>query len=137
MNPTERITRRVEFRDTDAAGIVHFSVYFAMMEEAEHEFLRRRGLSVQTNDDGGPIGWPRVAARCEYLSAARFEDELLIDVVLERLGEKSATYAFAVHCGTRPVARGEMTSVCCRLADGRPPQSIAIPAWIRTKLVGA
>ncbi|MCG8653286.1 MAG: hypothetical protein MI861_25835, partial [Pirellulales bacterium] len=35
--------RRVEFRDTDAAGIVHFSAFFPMMEAAEHEMLRSLG----------------------------------------------------------------------------------------------
>ena len=38
--------RRVEFRDTDAAGIAHFSVFFPWMEQAEHEVLRQLGLSV-------------------------------------------------------------------------------------------
>ena len=38
--PTFRTTRRVEFRDTDAAGIVHFSAFFFYMESVEHEFLR-------------------------------------------------------------------------------------------------
>ncbi|MEL7264077.1 MAG: hypothetical protein AAFP69_04590, partial [Planctomycetota bacterium] len=40
------IQRRVEFRDTDAAGIVHFSAFFPFMETAEHAFLRSLGLSV-------------------------------------------------------------------------------------------
>ena len=31
--------RRVEFIDTDMAGIVHFATYFRYMETAEHEFL--------------------------------------------------------------------------------------------------
>ncbi|MEM9828477.1 MAG: thioesterase family protein [Planctomycetota bacterium] len=55
-----RVRRRVEFRDTDAAGIVHFSAFFPMLEAAEHEFLRNRGISVlprkpQTTGDQ-PIG---------------------------------------------------------------------------------
>ena len=32
-----RLVRRVQFYETDAGGIVHFSVYFRYMEEAEHE----------------------------------------------------------------------------------------------------
>jgi 4-hydroxybenzoyl-CoA thioesterase/acyl-CoA thioester hydrolase len=40
--------RRVEFRDTDAAGIMHFSTFFNRMEEAEHELLRTLGTSVFT-----------------------------------------------------------------------------------------
>ena len=46
-------SRRIEFRDTDAAGIAHFSVFFTMMEEAEHEFLRHLGLSVLMRDEKG------------------------------------------------------------------------------------
>ena len=38
--------RRVEFRDTDAAGIVHFSAFFVWMESAEHELLRAAGVPV-------------------------------------------------------------------------------------------
>ena len=36
--------RRVEFRDTDAAGIAHFSTFFVWMESAEHELLRHAGV---------------------------------------------------------------------------------------------
>ncbi|MHC4772214.1 MAG: acyl-CoA thioesterase, partial [Planctomycetota bacterium] len=31
--------RRVEFHDTDMAGIVHFTAYFRFMETAEHELF--------------------------------------------------------------------------------------------------
>ena len=46
-------SRRVEFRDTDAAGIMHFSTYFTYMEEAEHELFRRLGTTVmqKVNDE--------------------------------------------------------------------------------------
>ena len=33
-------TRRVEFGDTDMAGIMHFANFFRFMESAETEFLR-------------------------------------------------------------------------------------------------
>ncbi len=41
-----QITRRVEFGDTDMAGIMHFSNFFRFMEVAESDFLRSRGLNV-------------------------------------------------------------------------------------------
>jgi 4-hydroxybenzoyl-CoA thioesterase/acyl-CoA thioester hydrolase len=130
----ERLTRRIEFRDTDAAGIAHFSTFFNFMEEAEHEFLRRRGLSVYLHDEAGAISWPRVSAKCDYVSAVRFEDELTIEVSIARLGTKSVTYAFTMSCGDRLVAKGEMTSVCCRVSSSGPPVGIAIPDFIREKL---
>lgn len=136
MPQTFKTTRRVEFADTDAAGIMHFAAFFRFMEEAEHELLRTVSLSVMMHDDGGPISWPRVGARCEFQSAARFEDVLEIEVAIRRLGEKSVSYAFAFECEGRDIALGEMTSVCCRLSSDAAPQSIAIPAWFRDKLAG-
>ena len=89
-----RTTRRVEFSETDAAGMIHFSSYFLYMEQAEHELFRHLGTSVLTKDDSGTISWPRVSASCDYSRPGTFEDELQIDVGIARLGEKSVTYQF-------------------------------------------
>jgi len=35
-----KLVRRVEFNETDAAGIVHFSNFFRYMESVEHAFFR-------------------------------------------------------------------------------------------------
>ena len=126
--------RQVEFRDTDAAGMVHFSVFFNYMEEAEHAFLRSLGLSVLTHDALGPLSWPRVRASCDYKQAVRFEQVVDIDLSVRRVGEKSVTYDFAFRQGPQVVAHGELTTVCCRLSAAAPPQSIAIPAEIRARL---
>ena len=75
--------RRVEFRDTDAAGIMHFSAFFVYMEQAEHELLRSLGLSVVAHDDEGEISWPRISATCDFRNPARFED--LLDIALTML----------------------------------------------------
>ena len=136
MFPPFHTTRRVEFSHTDAAGIAHFAAFFEYMEQAEHELLRSRDLSVFMNDDAGIISWPRVAAKCEFQSAARFEDVLEIEVQIARVGEKSITYAFQFRLDGTEVASGELTAVCCRMTDQSPPQSIPIPQWFREKLGG-
>ena len=127
-------TRRVEFRDTDAAGIMHFSVFFLYMEEAEHELLRSRGLSVLVHDAEGAISWPRVACKCDFRSPVKFEDLVQVEVRIARLGSKSITYAFIFTSEGRAVAEGEVTVVCCRLSADAPPQSIEIPVWMRERL---
>lgn len=137
MPITFRSTRRVEFRDTDAAGLAHFSTFFVYMEQVEHEFLRHVGLSVLMRDEEGELSWPRVAARCEYESAARFEDVLDVVLRVERLGTKSLTCAYAFSHKGRPVAEGSIASVCCRLDPHGPPRPIAIPDWIRKKIEAA
>jgi 4-hydroxybenzoyl-CoA thioesterase/acyl-CoA thioester hydrolase len=126
--------RRVEFRDTDAAGIAHFSVFFPWMEQAEHEALRHLGLSVVSRDRGHTISWPRVAASCEYRQPVRFEDEVRIEVRVAELGAKSVTYAFDFFSQDRPVASGRITAVCCQLSDRGGLSSVRIPARITKRL---
>ena len=127
-------TRRVEFSDTDAAGIMHFVAFFRMMEQAEHELLRSVGLSVIADDSAGTISWPRVRATCDFQSAARFEDMLTIEVRIARIGKKSVTYRHRFLLNGHDLATGEITAFCCRLKAGSPPKSIAIPAAIVRKL---
>lgn len=137
MSSPYRIQRRVEFRDTDAAGIVHFSVFFLYMEQTEHAWLRSLGLSVVQRDGAVSLSWPRVSARCDYRSAVQFEDLLDIELTVRRLGEKSVTYGFRFEQAGRLVAEGEVTAVCCVIRDGQHPQSIPIPAELRAKLASA
>ena len=134
MPPPFSLRRRVEFHDTDMAGIMHFTGFFRFMEAAEHAFLRQHGLNVFLRDELGEISWPRVSASCDFKSPVRFSEDVEISVELERLGEKSATYRFLMKHEDRLLAEGQMTSVCCRLREGQPPEPIAIPAAIRAKL---
>jgi 4-hydroxybenzoyl-CoA thioesterase/acyl-CoA thioester hydrolase len=125
-------SRRVEFSDTDAAGIMHFAAFFRMMEQAEHELLRSVGLSVHA--PGGSIGWPRAHAKCDFRSAARFEDVLQIEVQIVRLGNRSVTYGHRFLRDGQLVAEGQITAVCCHVSAGQAPESQPIPAAMAEKL---
>ena len=129
------IIHRVQFSETDMAGVVHFSNYFRWMEEVEHEFFRSLGLSVAMEHEGVQIGWPRVSASCEYLAPARFEDELELRLWVTRVGQKSLNYEVEFMCREKRIARGRISSVCCRLGPGGM-ESMAIPAALREKLGG-
>ena len=126
--------RRVEWHDTDAGGIAHFTSLLRYMEEAEHALLRSLQLTVHQSQGDAHLSFPRVSVRCEYHSPARFEDVLDIDVAVVRLGDKSVTYEFGIACEGRPVADGAITAVCCRIAAGQLPESIVIPVEIAQKL---
>ncbi len=128
---TFKTTRRVEFRDTDAAGIVHFSAFFPMMEAAEHEMLRSLGLKVIDRDNPDQVTWPRVSAQCDYLAPARFEDQLEISVSVAKLGNSSVQYQFDITRGEVAVARGRVTAVCCRLPEHGGLEKVTIPSPIR------
>ena len=73
-------TRRIEFSDTDMAGIVHFSRFFVFMEAAEHAFLRSLGTSVTGVLEGGKWGGPgwrvvRLRESRPIRRRARYQDE--------------------------------------------------------------
>ena len=128
-----RIRRMVEFSDTDMAGIMHFANFFRFMEAAEHAYLRARGLSVSTEWQGEHVSFPRVAASCDYLKPARFEDVLEIEARLERLGRTSVAWGFEVTRGEDLIARGSITAVLCKVAEGRI-EPVAIPEGLKERL---
>lgn len=127
--------RRVQFADTDAGGIMHFTSYFKYMEQAEHEMLRQLGLSIFTEIDGQMISWPRVSTECEFKRPARCEDELTIQLGIERLGTKSVTYVAAFLRDDELLAKGRIVAACCRVDGGQPPVAVAIPAALGSKLL--
>ena len=89
-----RIVRRVEFSETDMAGIVHYSNFFRYMEAAEHAFFRSIGFSVVTRNVDPPVVWPRVHAESDYRRPIRFEDEIEIRMYVTKKKSKSLTYGF-------------------------------------------
>ncbi len=115
--------RRVEFSETDMAGIMHFSNYFRFMESAEHAFFRSLGLSIFRTGDP-PVSWPRVHAGCDFKIPLQFEDEVEIHLLVAEKKSKALTYAFKFRkLNAAPpvlVARGALTVVCVsHQADGR------------------
>ena len=128
-------TRRVEFADTDMAGLIHFATFYRMMESVEHEFLRSLGTSVVARtEDGSMIGWPRLAAECEFHSPAYFEDELDVAITVVALGRASLTMAYDFHRGETRIASGRMKTVCCVVQKGEGLSSIAIPVELRSRV---
>jgi acyl-CoA thioester hydrolase len=134
--------RRVEFCETDAAGIAHFSSLIIYMEQAEHALLRSVGLSVAAshstlgmNDQLATVAysWPRVKVDCDFRSPARFEDVILIQSSIAQLGSKSITYQHQLTIGSTKIATGKMTSVCC-IHQGNSLVGIQIPSSIRELL---
>lgn len=124
--------RRVEFCETDAAGIAHFSSLIIYMEQAEHALLRFLGLSVASSSSGE--NWPRVRVECDFISPAKFEEVISLHSTIALLGTKSVTYQHRLSIGSTLVATGKITSVCCSRLDGSMT-SIIIPPHIRELLI--
>lgn len=130
--------RRVEFSDTDMAGIMHFSNFFRFMETAEHGFYRSLGFSVIEKESLPRIGWPRVHASCDYHRPLRFED--LVEIHLLVLEKRSKAIRYQIRFSKvlgenrEEVARGHLTIVCVSHAVDGVMKAAPIPPEIAAKI---
>jgi YbgC/YbaW family acyl-CoA thioester hydrolase len=128
--------RRVEFSDTDMAGIMHYSNYFRFMETAENAFFRALGFSIIGRPDM-PVAWPRVRAECNYKAPLHFEDEVEIHLLVSEKRSKSLSYIFKfIKLNAAPpvlVARGGLTIVCVSHSPGKM-SACAIPKAVSDKI---
>ncbi len=139
--------RRVEFHETDLAGIVHFSNFFRYMESAEHAFFRSLGFSVhplrgvggveQGLDTENEVGWPRVHAEADYRLPLYFEEEFRIELLVERIRDKSLHYAFRFWKNPESdepklAANGRLTVVSVQQdAETRRMKAVSVPPAVR------
>jgi acyl-CoA thioester hydrolase len=130
-----RVRRLIEFADTDMAGIVHFSNFFRFMEAAEHAYLRACGLSVFSEWEGRTITFPRVNAACDYLKPIRFQEEVEIEVKVERIGRSSVQFSFEFFKVAEAIARGRITTVLCRVLDDGTLEAFEFPEALRERLL--
>lgn len=122
-------THRVEFFETDLAGIVHFANFYRFMEQAEHAFFRSLGLKIHDAlPDGTVFGWPRVTATCSFHSPAYYEDEVEIRVTVVRHTKRSLTTSYEFRRGETLLATGEMKTAYCIVPSGGKLQSAEMPA---------
>ena len=147
-----RCRRIVEFRDTDAAGIAHFSAFFFWMESTEHEFLRELGIRVVDDapedeeslrrelaaDEGVgrklEVSWPRVSVSADYKAAVRFGDTLDVFIAVAELGSSSITYCFRFENSGNLVATGKVVVVRCLMRHGMKPLPVRIPASVSERM---
>ena len=134
-----KVTRRVEFSDTDMAGIMHYSNFFRFMETAEHGFYRSLGFSVVMPETDPRLGWPRVHAEWDYKKPLRFEDVVEIHLIVKEKRTKALSYLFRFRkLNEQPepveVARGLLTIVCVAHYPDGTMKSVAIPPEIGQRI---
>lgn len=94
MHHEYKTTRRVEFPDTDMAGIMHFTNFFKFMESTEHAFFRSLGLNIHVDEPDYMAGWARASVSCDYLRPAHYPDLLEVRLTVVEVGTRRIEYAF-------------------------------------------
>ena len=120
-NPLHRHACEVAFGDTDASGWMHFPNIFRYFEEAEHGFLRSRGVLVFDRAQGG---WPRVKVSCDFKRPLLTGDRIEVRLAVSRIGASSVTWDFEVLTVSGDLAAvGSVTTV--RVNHEGKPQLIS------------
>ena len=113
MNPTITIRRRVEWMDTDAAGIWHHSTVIRWAEDAEAELHRQLGIVQRTFG-----ATPRVNIEFNYGVPLRFDDEVDVVISVVALGNTSITYQIDVDRDGESIAKGKIVAVFTDMESG-------------------
>ncbi len=133
-----QLQRRVEFSDTDMAGIMHFSNFFRFMEATETAFMRSLGYSVVLSRCGLEVCLPRVHAECDYSLPLHFEDEVLVHLLVEKKAARTLTYQFRFirqnPAPQREVARGKLVAVCAARQENGALKAVPIPRELAEKI---
>ena len=124
---TFRWTTRILFIDTDASGRIHYTSLFRYFEAAEIEFFRATGV---LHEHPG-TSLPRVHVECDYRTAICFDDEVVFEVSVGRLGKTSIQLKFRVLTDDIEAASGNVVIACM---DRKTQRATAISASVREKL---
>ena len=123
---------RIEWIDTDAAGIYHNSTVTRLVEATEATLVRERGL-----DGYFPVA-PRVRFEADFEAPLFFGQEVTTTVSVAELGTSSMTFTFEVwgeaFDGVQRVraARGRYVTVHLdRSGPGRPTSAPWPADWVQ------
>ena len=128
---------RIEWVDTDAAGIYHNSTVTRLVESAEAALVRERGL-----DGYFPVA-PRVRFEADFEAPLYFGQEVTTTVRVTRLGSSSMTFEFEVWgepfegSGRVRAARGRYVTVHLDRSGPGPARSTPWPTeWVERLTTG-
>ena len=132
-------TRRIEFSETDMAGLVHFSNFFKYMETAERDFFEAAGVDLIRTEPGELVGWPRARAECKFSAPLRFGDTIDIHLAVKSVKDRAIDYQFRIfRCnmdGSRTQAgKGHMTTILAKLDKDGELQSAELSADLRERI---
>ncbi|MFT5081282.1 MAG: acyl-CoA thioester hydrolase [Bacteroidia bacterium] len=113
---------RVRYGETDQMGRVHHANYLLYLEEARTGMMRALGASYAAMERDG-VGLPVRKADLRYRAAALYEEELVVETRIERVGPVSVTFAYRVvrpEIGSSPtlIATGSTELACISMPAG-------------------
>ncbi len=121
-------TRRVQFYETDAQGVVHHSNYFRYFEEARGEYLKEMGMPYSSLRSMG-YEVVLIHAGCEYKKPLKYDEVVDIELRVKEVNRFTFEFHYIVRVRGEERARG--ITKHCMVRNGK---IVSIPGELRDKL---
>ena len=118
---------RVYWEDTDAGGVVYYANYLRFLERARSEWLRALGFEQDALRDEAGVVFVVRRVEIDYLSPARFNDQLDVSVSLHEAGRASFNVKQTLTRGSTRLVSAQVTLACVDAVRFKP---VKIPAPI-------
>ena len=80
------------------------------------------------------MGYPRVSATCDFKAPLRFEDEFVVDIEVEAVGQRSIKYRCTLIRGEQVMAVGSMIAACVTQDADLGVRSAPVPGEVAARL---
>ena len=130
---THRFPIRVYYEDTDLGQIVYYANYLKFIERGRSEWLRAAGVDQQRLLEDSHLAFVVRRVEADYLSPARFDDQLEVVTTLEQATGPRVTVSQVVERDGKALFRARVTVVCVDLQTMRPHR---LPEAVRAALAG-
>jgi acyl-CoA thioesterase FadM len=121
-----RIARRIEWMDTDAAGLYHWTCVFRLAEAAEAALHTALGIVERTFG-----ATPRMAISAEFVRPLRFNDEVEVELAVDDVGRTSLSYRLTIR---GPEGEAALATITVCLVDRETWRPVPWPDDIREAL---
>lgn len=125
---------RVYFENTDAGGVVYHSEYLKFLERARTEWLRHLGFDHQGLGRNHRVTLIVTAIACDFMKAARLDDNVAVSVHLESLGKVRCVFAQEIRRDDEVLVKAKVTVAC---VNGESFKPTGIPEPLRKKMEAA
>ncbi|WP_017753414.1 acyl-CoA thioesterase [Calidifontibacillus oryziterrae] len=109
---------RVNWGDTDKAGIVYYPNYFKWFDIAGHQFFRSIGLSPATLEEEKGIILPLLDAKCSFEKPLYYDDIITIQTEVAEIHNKVVKLNHAVYRGSDKTGYGYEVRGWVKKSDG-------------------
>ena len=93
MPPTAETRFRVRYAETDQMGVVYYANYLVWMEVGRVVLCKSCGFDYRDMEREGVL-MAVVESHCRYLSAARFDDEVIVKTWIEEANVRVIRFAY-------------------------------------------